>query len=152
MTELNRNHSKEFKKSTVLAVALFIAAPIVYLFLAYVLKIEVKGGGEMDMLYYILFIVAMVQPTVAPLVERFHLNRYRTGGASRMSAGQLFTSISLIKFALVESIYIYGLVVYVITGDMMRMLSFYAVGAIWSMVYWPRQSAWKKFSRTIDVK
>ena len=152
MTELNRNNAREFKKSQALAVALLVVAPAVYLLVAYAIQIDSRTGGEADMLFYILLIVAIVEPAVAPLIRRFHLNRYRTGGTSRMSPGQLFTSISVIEFVLVELIYIYGLVVYIITGDMMRMLSFYPVALIWSVVYWPRRSAWDKFSRAIEVK
>ncbi len=152
MTELYRDYTKEFKKSKVLAVALLVVAPVVYLLVAYAIEIAPRTGGEVDMLFYILLIVAIVEPAVAPLIKRFHLNRYRTGGTSRMSPGQLFTSISVIEFVLIESVYIYGLVVYIITGDMMRMLSFYPVALIWSVVYWPRRSAWDKFSRAIEVK
>lgn len=152
MTELNRNYAREFKKSQALAVALLVVAPAVYLLVAYVIQIDPRTGGEVDMLFYILLIVAIVELAVAPLIRRFHLNRYRPYGTSRMSPGQLFTSISVIEFVLVELIYIYGLVVYIITGDMMRMLSFYPVALIWSVVYWPRRSAWDKFSRAIEVK
>ncbi|TET95791.1 MAG: hypothetical protein E3J26_02215 [Candidatus Zixiibacteriota bacterium] len=152
MTELNRNYAREFKKSQALAVALLVVAPAVYLLVACVIQIDPRTGGEVDMLFYILLIVAMVEPAVAPLIRRFHLNRYRPYGTSRMSPGQLFTSISVIELVLVELIYIYGLVVYIITGDMMRMLSFYPVALIWSVVYWPRRSAWDKFSRAIEVK
>lgn len=152
MTELNRNYAREFKKSLALAVALLVVAPAVYLLVACVIQIDPRTGGEADMLFYILLIVAIVEPAVAPLIRRFHLNRYRPYGTSRMSPGQLFTSISVIEFVLVELIYIYGLVVYIITGDMMRMLSFYPVALIWSVVYWPRRSAWDKFSRAIEVK
>ena len=152
MTELNRNYAREFKKSQALAVALLVVAPAVYLLVACVIQIDLRTGGEVDMLFYILLIVAIVEPAVAPLIRRFHLNRYRTGGTSRMSPGQPFTSISVIEFVLVELIYIYGLVVYIITGDMMRMLSFYPVALIWSVVYWPQRSAWDKFSRAIEVK
>ncbi len=152
MTEPSRNYSREFKKSKALAVALLIAAPAAYLVVAYVIEIGPVTGGEVDMLFYILLIVAVVEPAVVPLIKRFHLIRYRSGGTSRMSPGQLFTSISLIKFALVESIYVYGLVVYVISGDMMRMLPFYPVAIAWTAVYWPRLSAWHEFSRLIEVK
>ncbi len=152
MTELNWNYAEEFKKSKVLAVALLIVMPAVYLLVACMIQIAPRTGGEVDMLFYILLIVAIVEPAVAPLIKRFHLNRYRTGGTSRMSPGQLFTSISVIEFVLIESVYIYGLVVYIITGDMMRMLSFYPVAMIWTVVYWPRRSAWDKFSQAIEVK
>lgn len=152
MTELNRNYAREFKKSLALAVALLVVAPAVYLLVAYAIQIDPRTGGEVDMLFYILLIVAIVEPAVAPLIRRFHLNRYRPYGTSRMSPGKLFTNISVIEFVLVELIYIYGLVVYIITGDMMRMLSFYPVALIWSVVYWPRRSAWDKFSRAIEVK
>jgi len=152
---LNASHqayAKEFRKSSLLAVALLIVAPLVYLLVAYVIQVDVKSDGEMDMLFYILLIVALVQPAVAPLVQQFHLRRYLTNNASKMSPGQLFTSLSIIKFALVEAIYIYGLIVYIVGNDMMRMLVFYAVGAIWSVVYWPRRASWERFFRLVETK
>ncbi|MCK4858270.1 MAG: hypothetical protein KAT58_09900 [candidate division Zixibacteria bacterium] len=152
MTEPNWNYAREFKKSKALAIALLVVAPVVYLLVACMIQIDPRTGGEVDMLFYVLMIVAMVQPAAALLIKRFHLNRYRPDGTSRMSPGQLFTSISVIEFILVESVYIYGLVVYIITGHMMRMLSFYPVAVIWSVIYWPRRSAWDKFSRVIEVK
>lgn len=152
MTELNISHADEFKKCTVLAVITLVAIPLLGLLVACIMKLDVKSGGEMDMLFYILLIVAAVEPAVAPLVERFHLKKFRSAGSSRMSSGQLLTSISLIKFALVEAIYIYGLVVYVIVGDIVKMLPFYLVGAIWSVVYWPRRSTWEKSTRANGVK
>lgn len=152
MTGLNDDYEKEFKKSKLLAAILLIGAPFAYLLLAYLIKVDVKSGGEVDMLFYILLIMAIVQPAVAPLVERFHLKRYRSSSASKMSPGQLFTSISIIKFALVEALYIYGLVVYIISGDTTRMLLFYPVGAIWSAVYWPRRSRWERFFQAVETK
>jgi hypothetical protein len=152
LTEPNWNYAREFKKSKALAIALLVVAPVVYLLVACMIQIDPRTGGEVDMLFYVLMIVAMVQPAAALLIKRFHLNRYRPDGTSRMSPGQLFTSISVIEFILVESVYIYGLVVYIITGHMMRMLSFYPVAVIWSVIYWPRRSAWDKFGRTIEVK
>ncbi len=152
MNTSHQAYAKEFRKSNLLAAALLIVAPLVYLLVAYVMQVDVKSGGEMDMLFYILLIVAIAQPAVVPLIERFHLNRYRAGATSRMSPGQFFTSLSIIKFALVEATYIYGLVVYIITGDMMRMLYFYVVGVIWSVVYWPRREAWVRFFRLVETK
>jgi len=152
LTTPGDNYDKEFKKSMFFAYALLVAAPVIYLILAYLIPIEEKVGGEMDMLFYILLIIAIVEPLVLPLIERFQVNSYRAGGTSRMSPGQLLTSMNLIKFALVESIYVYGLVVYIITGDMTKMLYFYPVGIIWSVVYWPRRRAWERLYQIIEVK
>jgi len=131
---------------------MLIAAPAAYLIVVKILQVAPKIGGEMDMMFYILLIVAAVQPATGLLIERFHVKNFRVSRNSRMSPAQLFTSISLIKFALVESVYLYGLIVYIVSGSITRMLYFYPVGAVWSVAYWPRHSTREKFRQAIEAK
>lgn len=45
MTEPNRNYAREFKKSKVLAIALLVVAPVVYLLVACMIQIDPRTGG-----------------------------------------------------------------------------------------------------------
>ena len=53
--------------------------------------------------------------------------------------------LSLIKFSLIEAIYIYGLVVYLLSGDILKALYFYPVGIAWSVVHWPTRDRFENF-------
>jgi len=130
---------------------MLLVAPVIYLIVAYVIRIAPKSSGEIDMMFYILLIVAVIQPAMASFMVKSQIKSYRASKYSRMSPGQLFTSVNLIKFAVVEAVYIYGLVVYLLSGDMTRMLYFYLIGIIWSAVYWPRHSTWEKFNRAVEI-
>ena len=94
----------------------------------------------MDLVFYILFLFALVEPLLAPVLARMMHNRYRQTSSTQMQPAQFFTTLSIIKMSLVESIYIFGLVVYLISGDVLKMLWFYPIGVIWTFVLWPRRS------------
>lgn len=132
------------KKTRLAAIGLLYLPPAAFLLVAAMLKIPKRSGGEYQFLFYILFIIALVQPTLVPLIERMQINSYKKY-QSQMNPRQLFFSLSIIKFAFVESIYMYALVIFILSGDLSSMLYFYPVGIIWSIVYWPRRSTVEKY-------
>ncbi len=140
----------EFKIVRLLAFAMLIGFPLIILIVAQFLNIEsLDTAGESLLIVYILLFIAMVEPAFLPLIERFQVKTFKTNSQSQMSPDQLFRSVSIIKLAIVEAIYIYGLVVYVLTGDMIQMLWFYPIGAIWSAVYWPRRDRYEQFLKKV---
>ncbi len=141
-------YSREFKKAKLLAAMLLVAAPVIYLIVAALVRIPAKTGGEYDMLFYILLLVGISQPAALSFVERSQIASYRRSRTS-MNPAQLFSAIIIVKAAFVEAIYIYGLVVYFLCGDVTRMLVFYPVGMVWSYVVWPRQSSLERFKRKV---
>ena len=144
------NQSGELKKTWILAVILLIGAPIIYLIIIGSLSIAPRTGGEVDLLFYIFLIVSIVEPVLIPVIERYQINMYQKSRFSRMSPGQLFTSISIIKFALIETIYIYGLIMYLFSADFLKVVYFYLIGITWSVIHWPRRSSWDKFRKVLD--
>lgn len=141
-------YSREFKKAKLLAAMLLAAAPVIYLIVAALVKIPAKTGGEYDMLFYILLLVGISQPAVLGFVERSQIASYRRSQTA-MSPAQLFAMIAIVKAAFVEAIYIYGLVIYFLCGDLTRMLVFYPMGMAWSYVVWPRRSSLERFKRKV---
>ncbi len=149
-----RDFRTEWRKTILIAFSMLVFAPLAYLVIAHLMNgLHAAGqqGGETEILFYVLFVLSMVQPAAAFLITRFQVGRYRSLEAPRMTAGQLFTSLSIIRFALVEAAYIYGLVVFFVSGEIDRMYWFYPVGIAWSVVYWPRRASWERLVQALEA-
>ena len=148
--DANQLYSKELKRTKFFALALLVAAPVIYLIIALATNIPVKTGGEHDMMFYILLIVAVVQPTTLGPIEKFQIKNYRRSFQSIMNPVQLFTTINILKFAMIETIYIFGLMVYLVSGNLTGMLIFFPVGIAWSFVHWPGDSTLTQFQQRVE--
>jgi len=64
----------------------------------------------------------------------------------------LYFMLSIIQMAMVEAIYVYGFIVFILTARLTYMLYFYPIGIAWSFVYWPRREKYtqllEKLNRT----
>ncbi|UCD63632.1 MAG: hypothetical protein JSW34_12950 [Candidatus Zixiibacteriota bacterium] len=147
---LDEQRQARFKTVRLIAYAMLGAAPLIYIVIAYLLSIPARHGGEQQMMLYILLIVAIVQPSVVKFIERFQVTGYQKNTQSQMTPDNLFFTLSIIKFAFVETIYIFGLVVYLVSGNLDWMLYFYPVGIGWTLVYWPRQSNYERFLQRLE--
>ena len=145
--ETSEGLGKKFKIIRLMAVVMLIVAPAIYLVVANVVTLQPKSGGEHDIMFYILLLVALSQPSVLPLIERFQIDRFRHEYSSKASPVGFLTVMFLSKFAVIEAVYIWGLVILFVTGDLTRALLFSPIGAIWSVVYWPRED---KMKRTLE--
>lgn len=150
---MNQSRKSAFgtMRPTVLAIAILVIAPLVYLVVGLVISPPERTGGEYDIMFYILLIVALVEPLFLPLIERFQLASFRRNTRTRMLPEQLWITVSITKMAVVESIYVFGLVVYLLSGDFLRLMLFYAIGMIWSAVYWPRESQAQRFQQKLEA-
>jgi hypothetical protein len=141
----NRKLKSGFRRVQLLAVSMLIALPVIYFIVAMLVSPEAGDSSEANrLLFYLLLVVAVTEPALYPLIKRFHMSNLRRGG-TKMSAEQLYFTFSIIKMSLVNAIYIYGLVVYLVTQGFWRLLCFYAVGIVWSIIYWPRRERYERF-------
>lgn len=150
MIVLDEKKQAVLKLVVVLAYAMLVAAPLVNLFVAYLATIAGQQGGEVKMMLYILLILSVFQPAAAKFIERFQINSYKRAEQTKITPENLFTTISVIKFAFIEGIYLYGLVVYLLSGNLNWMLYFYPIGIAWTFAYWPRQSTFESFLNRIE--
>ncbi len=168
MIEWTEEVEKNFKISILLAVILFIVAPLIYLLITSYMKIEPTTGGQNDIMFYILLIIAVVYPTVNPIMEKaqikmFHKNKATTtqpkysikqlsyANRRKSTPSGLYLIMFIIKAGLVEASFIFGLVVYMTSGDFIRMLYFYPIGIAWSLVYFPTKSRCIKFLEKVSA-
>lgn len=141
----NDSIEKEYAKTRIVGYALLLGMPVMYLFVATVMNRAVETGGHIDMMFYILLIIATVSPAAAVLIQRVQVQSYCKGSNSKMNLGQLFFVTVLIKMVFAEAAYLYGLVVYLVSGDFEWMLAFYPIGLAWTAAYWPTRNRFETF-------
>lgn len=137
--DVDKTQSKQFKLIRLFALLMLVVAPIIYLVIAGLKQVEEKTGGEHDIMFYMLLIVGLCQPLAIPIIERVQIANYRKEKLSNDSAAKYLTVMFLTRFAIIEAIYIWGLVLFFVTGDLTRAMLFFPIGAAWSAIFWPRE-------------
>jgi hypothetical protein len=124
--------------------AMMVVAPPVYIVTALLLDPQQPMAPAGDaLMIYMLLAIAIVQPLLAPLLARMEITKHKTHHPKGEASGELFLAISVIRMAMVEAVYIYGFVAYLLTGDIMNMLYFYPIGMVWSYFQWPTRQKYE---------
>ncbi|MCP4603450.1 MAG: hypothetical protein GY847_23515 [Proteobacteria bacterium] len=128
-------------------------APLIYLVVAHFLAREISGGeGVNDMVAYILLIVALAQGALVKVIERFQVQSYRKNPQASATPAQFFVTVSIISMAVIESIYLFGLVVFILSGDYLHLARFYIIGIGWTLCYWPRRTKFESFVQEMQIR
>ncbi len=151
MTDPDRLTRQQLRKTRLLALLMLAVSPVVYLAFAALLNMPEKTGGEYRLMLYILLIVALAEPALVPLLRKLQISSYRKRKNSRATPAQLLLVLQLIAFSFVHAIYIYGFVVYLVSGSFPNLFYFFIIGGTWSAVYWPREGAANKLLRRIEA-
>ncbi len=143
--------SKEqsFRMIKFLVYPFLILSPVTYLIAMFFVDVPLRDGGETHILFYIIFFVSMVLPLFGFLIERNQIHMYKNKQITT-EPEKINFGISIVKFALVNAIYVLGLTVYFITGDFARTLFFYPIGIVWTFVHWPSEAKYKQFLEKVN--
>ena len=128
-----------------IAFAMLIVMPVIFLVSMFIVSPPKQSGGEIEIMLLILLVVGMLQPLAIPIIEKIQIQNWLKEESETKSPAALFVMLSIIKSSFIEGIYIYGLVVYFLSGDMIRALYFYPIGIVWSVVHWPTRQRFENF-------
>jgi len=138
MRQLTTEESKYLRQAQFLALVQGIMFPIVLLGpVTYGVWSNATVTGK-DWIFYLLLVVGAIQPKLQVIIK----NSFVRQGAlliARKPAAQWYLTLSLVRFAMIGSIYVYSAVAYFLWHDLGRMLTFYPIGLAWVVVYWPRK-------------
>lgn len=169
MIQWDEQLNKQYRNLLLIVANLYIIAPLIYIYLATQFTPPVQEGGHVDMMLYILLIVALVLPALSPIIDRSQIAYYRKiylakeekpaqngikslidranyGVDSHTPQGspmKFFTTLAILKGALVDAVYLFGFVVFFLSGDIIKMLYFYPIGILWTLVHFPRKSQYE---------
>jgi len=153
LTQFDEQAEKQLRVLKIITWLFMLVGPCAYLVIAQVISakgVETRAGNEI--LLFMLLVVAIVNPFFAPLIARSETNKFRHRMSQAKSPVHLYFMLSIIQMAMVEAIYVYGFIVFILTARLTYMLYFYPIGIAWSFVYWPRREKYtqllEKLNRT----
>jgi len=136
--------------STLVTIVLLLVTPLVFLLVALVLRFPSRSGTANGLfLTFSLLGIAAVLPLFGFAVERTTVRKNGTKSLEEHSGVALFYSVNWLKLAIVDSIYVLGMAVYIIRGDIVSMLAFYPIGVFWSLVVWPTRTRRESFLKRL---
>ncbi len=138
---------RQFNTVRIIAIMMLVVAPLVYAAITFFVRpMEAIDSGSSKMLLYILLIVAVVMPASYPIIERVQLANFRkTRSASKMTPAQLYTTQQVTRFAIIEAVFIFALVVYFVTSQDDWFWYFYPIGVFWTVQAWPTETKFEKY-------
>ena len=155
MRPLTDEQEKTWMVARIIAVALGLAGPALYLVIASFIRpnqalADTPRGGHYALLFYIILTMAILGPLVVPIVERVQVNTWRLG--AKRPPERMYLSLVVLRLAFVEASFIYGFVVYLLTYDFLRLVLFYPIGLIWLAIYWPKRGKYEQFIQMGEVR
>jgi hypothetical protein len=137
----------------ILVLVLLLVAPVMYLVIAYM---QLRNPGfqshPRDLLFYLFLLYAIGQAALIPFIEKkliaVHMAK-RLAGKALLEAGQ---TIVICKLAFINSIYVYGLTIFFITGSINKLPYFYVVGILCTFLFWPSKSRFTELVRKLEAK
>ncbi len=150
MIQLDEPQKKKFKTSQVIYAVLTIGFPLVYLGITQVLNLPPMDPTANQMTFQMLILVALIEPVfLIPLIEKAQTKQFKQNKA--IEPVSAFMSLMIIRAALVEAIYIFGMIVYFTTHNLDWMLYFYPIGILATIIYFPRESTLQSFIEKVQT-
>jgi hypothetical protein len=141
------------KELTVMIFAMLVAAPAAYGVIIYLLVLTGQRQPESNPTYfYAFFAISFLQILLVPILERVQIAAWRGGKQSAGSVSAQVKQITIVRIAQVETIFVLGLLVFVLTWDYHTVYYFYALGIPAGIVYWPTRTRLEQLSKTLEAK
>jgi len=150
---LNQEKRKPFSKfnqTRVLAVFFLIFVPLNNLNVAYYDMLVTKTSEYIDIMMPILLIYGVFSPFVLLVIKKVMMIAYRKGKMKFKSPDHAWRKLSIMQSAVVAATFIYGFIVFTMSGDIQRMLYFYPIGAVWAFFFWPTRKRYENFISQFD--
>jgi hypothetical protein len=137
---------KKWRMLTLIAVAMLVVAPLVYLFVIYLVKPGLRPTfDEFPTWLYVLYalpIVSIPQYLLLRRVWRKNLNKLV---AQSRGLFESFRRLITLRCYTVGASYIYGLFIFFLTGETKQMYYFYTIGILLTPFAWPRKQEYLDF-------
>lgn len=144
MNQITPDDQKQFTRTIWIAIAELIVGPVTYLVVATLnTKDYFQAQESATVIMYLLIPIAAIGP-LAWLLIKGSLVRVARQKTEETPLAKTYLTMTSIKLAQVAAIYVYGLVAFFLTNDMMNMTWFYLIGIVWSIIYWPRRSHFER--------
>ena len=136
-------------QSRIIALFLLIVAPLNYLSVAYYNLVGSKTSEFIDIIMPILLIYGIFAPFVLLIIKKTMLIAYNKGKMKFKSPEHAWRKLSIMQTAVVSGIFAFGFIIFLMSGDIQRMLYFYPIGVVWVFFGWPTRKRYENFIEQI---
>lgn len=143
---------KQLKTLRIITWAMLVAAPVIYLLIANFISAGMQISAGNELILYLLLVVAAVEPAMAPVMEWSQIRSYRAGPQTQMKPINLFFTVSVMKMSTVGAVYVFGFVVFILTGKFVNLLYFYPIGIAWTLVLWPKREKYDQLVERLNQR
>jgi hypothetical protein len=145
--------SRQWRTLSMIVYALMLVAPVLYLVVVLVVaKDRASALHPVMQIVYLCLAMALLMAIVIPIVEKRVVAAYAVNRPNGMSILEAAQAIVIIKLALIETTYIYGLVTFFVNGVTTYLPYFYALGILYSILFWPSKSRFTELVRKLEAK
>jgi F0F1-type ATP synthase membrane subunit c/vacuolar-type H+-ATPase subunit K len=143
---VDERHTQELRRVYRLAVIIgvaMISSLLIYVFIVEFLKVRVPihaPSSTVDLLRYLFFGMAIVDFFVIKF-----LRGQMVSGAPSPAKIQKLLSMTILTYALCESVAIYGLILFLIGGRRFDFYSLVILSLIFFAIYFPRYAQWEEW-------
>lgn len=148
--ELNRI----YKQALLIGMLMLVGLPVV---LALVAVFAASGGWEPapnraanKFMFLMVGLVALAEPFMALIIQKIQIAGYRKNTGTKMTVGKFVLNREIIRFSFVNSVFVLGLVVFLVSRELSYMLYFYIYGLIWAVIYRPRREKIKTLMKSLE--
>ncbi len=142
-----QSREAQFNMARMFAVVMFFIAPAAYLYIAYSMLGKQTGQSNMVILV-VLLAVAAGELVASFFIPDLLLRKSPNFKAQKAPLQQYW----IVRMAMVESVFIFGLAYFFIAGDFNAMFYFYAIGAIGVVMHWPTRERFDAVAAQLEAK
>ena len=147
-----QQYQRQFTVARLIAFAMTVVSPAAFVIITLFVHPTPQPSEGITFVFYCLLIIAIVSPFLYMPIERVQLSNYLRIQSKRMDPAQLFTTLTVVKLAFVEAIFIYGLLMYLLTADRTYLVYFYPIGIVWAVVYWPTEGKFEEMIAKVKAE
>ena len=156
---------RRVKQGRLLALLFLVLVPVLYLIIAFLSKPDRFSPDDSHrFMLYVILIVAFICPPGSIIVKKFQSSNFQQNRGKvmkqemfgfkkrevKMTPGQFYINSLIVQLAFVEAVFVYGLIIYFVSADIVNMLYFYIIGIIWSVIFWPREEKARTFMKSFE--
>jgi len=130
-------------KLRVVSTAMLIGGPALFLFSGKMFHTHEQllnhGGWKVELVFFLISLYLLASFLMLPRIERAQIKMYHKKYKQERTVFKMAEDIHIIKAAIPGAVFIFGMIVLYVTGDWWRLIAFYAIGIVASVMYWPRK-------------
>jgi len=163
LKELDDEEKRVLRIARLWAAAFLIGAPIAYLAIGYlIMSRSTMEPRPLTIVVQVILGIGLIvpalwwlmRPLIFKLAPTLNLGPFVSFGNSTRQVGRFdngYMAVSIVKFSLVNVLFVFSYIAFIISANIMAMLWMYPAGAVYAYLFWPRELEMRSFLEKVKT-